>query len=205
MNMKKTAIFVDIIAAGFVILHSPQERKRTTDGRIVFRDIFHLFIGMEWRKLLLFSGHKTIFWSTSLEILTCRRWSVVHALSNLPACLTYSISEMRATSQTVDLWLQIFKNSLSDSIEQYHLFCIIWFYQFHRSSWLCCSPLGFASLGSPETWRFWKHRLLKRLYVLERKQVLFPLHFCFPIPVTANTRPPEQRVTEFSPSFVPAW
>jgi len=23
----------------------------------------------------------------------------------------------------------------------------------------CCSPLGFASLGSPETWRFWKHRL----------------------------------------------
>ena len=58
--MKKTAIFVDIIAAGFVILHSPQERKRTTDGRIVFRDIFHLFIGMEWRKLLLFSDHKNI-------------------------------------------------------------------------------------------------------------------------------------------------
>eukprot|EP00539_Tryblionella_compressa_P018549 CAMPEP_0178861040 /NCGR_PEP_ID=MMETSP0747-20121128/2063_1 /TAXON_ID=913974 /ORGANISM="Nitzschia punctata, Strain CCMP561" /LENGTH=283 /DNA_ID=CAMNT_0020527531 /DNA_START=1 /DNA_END=852 /DNA_ORIENTATION=+ len=23
----------------------------------------------------------------------------------------------------------------------------------------CCSPLGFASLASPETWRFWKHRL----------------------------------------------
>jgi len=23
----------------------------------------------------------------------------------------------------------------------------------------CCAPLGFASLGSPETWRFWKHRL----------------------------------------------
>ena len=23
----------------------------------------------------------------------------------------------------------------------------------------CCSPLGFASLSSPETWRFWKHRL----------------------------------------------
>ncbi|MGK3749332.1 MAG: hypothetical protein ACI8RD_001626 [Bacillariaceae sp.] len=23
----------------------------------------------------------------------------------------------------------------------------------------CCSPLGFASLGSPETWRLWKHRL----------------------------------------------
>lgn len=23
----------------------------------------------------------------------------------------------------------------------------------------CCSLLGFASLGSPETWRFWKHRL----------------------------------------------
>jgi HECT-like Ubiquitin-conjugating enzyme (E2)-binding len=23
----------------------------------------------------------------------------------------------------------------------------------------CCAPLGFASLASPETWRFWKHRL----------------------------------------------
>lgn len=27
----------------------------------------------------------------------------------------------------------------------------------------CCSPLGFSSLGSPETWRFWKHRLLVRV------------------------------------------
>ncbi len=27
----------------------------------------------------------------------------------------------------------------------------------------CCSALGFASLGSPETWRFWKHRLSKQV------------------------------------------